>query len=119
VCLTTITSGRAWPQNSERANGQTNQQKSTKTAWLHKIYLREASEYQFFLDEGKRTALELRREPIMRWTSDNEYHGEIFVWTHHGAAAILGCIVSGPQGQIKRAIMHEFHSLVPHPLYAG
>jgi hypothetical protein len=117
--LITITGGRASHQKRESANEQTDQPKSKKTAWLHGIYLREASEYQYFLDEEKQTELELRREPIMRWTSDNDYNGEVFVWTHHGAAAFVGCIFSGPQGPTKRSIMHEFHSLVPHSLYAG
>ncbi len=88
-------------------------------AWLHEVYLGEASEYRFFLDEEKHQELELRREPVMRWTSQGDYNGEVFVWTYHGAAAIVGCIFSGPQGKTHRRIMHEFHSLVPHPLYSG
>jgi hypothetical protein len=93
--------------------------KGKKTAWLHDVYLREASAYQFFLDEDKRQELELRREPVMRWSSTGDYNGEVFVWTDRGTAAIVGCIFSGPQGSERRGILHEFHSLVPHPLYAG
>jgi hypothetical protein len=106
----------AWPQKPEPPKDQS---QSKRTAWLHEIYLREASEYKFFLDDQKRQELKLRREPVMRWTSDNDYNGEVFVWTHHGAAAIVGCVFSGPQGKARRGIVHEFHSLVPNPLYPG
>jgi hypothetical protein len=95
------------------------QDDTKKSAWLHEVYVREASAYEFYLDTGKRQKLELRREPVMRWTSDADYHGEVYVWTHQGRAAIVGCIFSGPQGDSARRIMHEFHSLVPQPLVAG
>ena len=90
-----------------------------RSAWLHEVYLREASEYEFYLDNQKREKLELRREPAMRWTSEGDYHGEVYVWTHQGVAAIVGCIFSGPQGDRGRTIMHEFHSLSSQPLVLG
>jgi hypothetical protein len=83
------------------------------------VYLHEASDYEFYLDRQKGERLELRREPVMRWTSENDYHGEVYVWTHQGAAAVVGCIFSGPQGEAGRQIMHEFHSLASQPLSAG
>ena len=95
------------------------QSKNKRTAWLHEVYLREASAYKFFLDDQNRQKLELRREPVMRWTSDADYNGEVYVWTYQGAAAIVGCIFSGPQGKNARIIMHEFHSLCPSPLFAA
>ncbi|MEJ7637894.1 MAG: hypothetical protein WKF75_07920, partial [Singulisphaera sp.] len=88
-------------------------------AWLHEVYLREASEYEFYLDSEKRQKLELRREPVMRWTSEGDYNGEVYVWTHRGAAAVVGCIFSGPAGDGGRRVLHEFHSLVPQPLDSG
>jgi hypothetical protein len=114
--LVASVSGQAWPRQLERPNDQP---KSKKAAWLHEVYLREASEYTFFLDDRNRQALDLRREPVMRWTSDSDYNGEVYVWTLQGAAAIVGCIFSGPRGNNERAIMHEFHSLNPNSLYAG
>ena len=118
VCISLIftVSELAWTQQTEPPKDQS---KGKQTAWLHDAYLRDASEYKFFLDEQRRQELELRREPVMRWTSDADYNGEVYVWTHQGAAAIVGCIFSGPQGKTARHIMHEFHSLVPGPLYAG
>ena len=116
ISLVASFSSPVWPQQSEPAKDAL---KSKKTAWLHEVYLRDASEYKFFLDDQKRQELELRRQPVMRWTSDNDYNGEVFVWTHQGAAAIVGCIYSGPQGKIQRGIRHEFHSLALNPLYSG
>jgi len=116
VCLVSSFGGPVWPQQPETPKDQS---KNKRTAWLHEVYLREASAYKFFLDDQKWQELKLRREPVMRWTSDADYNGEVYVWTHQGAAAIVGCIFSGPQGQNARHIMHEFHSLAPNPLYAG
>jgi len=108
--------GLARPQQPETPKDQS---KNERTAWLHEVYLREASAYKFFLDDQKRQKLKLRREPVMRWTSDGDYNGEVYVWTNQGAATIVGCIFSGPRGKNARRIMHEFHSLSPNPLYAG
>jgi hypothetical protein len=108
-------SGAAWPEQTVPSEDQP---KNKKTAWLHEVYLKEASAYQFFLDDRNREELVLRREPVMRWTSDADYNGEVYVWTHRGAAAIVGCIFSGPQGPDARQIFHEFHSLASNPLHA-
>jgi hypothetical protein len=106
----------ASPQQSESSKDQT---ETKKVAWLHENYLREASEYDFFLDEPKRKKLELRPEPVMRWSSSGDYNGEVYVWTYQGSAAVVGCIFSGPSGKTGRSIFHEFHSLAPNPLHAG
>jgi hypothetical protein len=91
-----------------------------KMAWLHEVYLREASEYEFFLDAEKSEKLELRREPVMRYTGDFDHsHGEVYVWTYRGRAELVGCIFSQPAGDRQRRIMHEFHSLAQRPLVAG
>jgi hypothetical protein len=117
VCLAIAVNTPARPQQPETPTGV--QASAKRAAWLHEVYLREASAYTFFLDEQKRQQLELRRDPIMRWTSENDYNGEVYVWTHHGAATVVGCIFSGPSGTDRRQIMHEFHSLAPGPLHAG
>ncbi len=115
-----LASGWGGPIAQEQSEAPKDQSKKSKrAAWLHEVYLREASAYNFFLDDQKRQELKLRREPVMRWTSDGDYNGEVYVWTDHGAAAIVGCVFSGPQGTDARRIMHEFHSLAPNPLYRG
>jgi hypothetical protein len=116
VCLVCSFGGLVWPQQPVTPREQP---KNKRTAWLHEVYLREASEYQFFLDDQKRQELKLRQEPVMRWTSQADYNGEVYVWTHQGAAAIVGCVYSAPEGKNARLIRHEFHSLSSNPLYAG
>ena len=118
ICLLCVSNfgGSGWPQQPETTKEQS---KNKRAAWLHEVYLREASEYDFFLDEAKRQKLELRREPVMRWTSGGDGNGDVYVWTHQGAAVIVGCIFSAPQGGNGRVIYHEFHSLAPNLLYAG
>lgn len=107
-------------QQSESTRESPERQAETnKSAWLHEIYLREASGYEFYLDAEKRQKLQLRHEPVMRWTSGGDYHGEVYVWTHQGRAEVVGCIFSGPRGDGGRHIMHEFHSLASQPLVAG
>jgi hypothetical protein len=114
ACLAAAVCGPAWPRQQERAGEGT---KGQRSAWLHDVYLREASGYQFFVDGQKRHELTLRREPVMRWTSSGDFNGEVYVWTEDGAAAIVGCVFSGP-GANARYIFHEFHSLRPEPLHA-
>jgi hypothetical protein len=118
VCLCLVASfvGPGWPQQPATTKDQS---KNKRAAWLHEVYLREASAYEFYRDDHKRQKLELRREPVMRWASEGDFNGEVYVWTHQGAATIVGCIFSGPQGKNARGIYHEFHSLCPNPLYAG
>ena len=116
VCLASSFGGPGWPQQPETTRDQS---KNKRTAWLHEAYLREASGYEFYLDDQKHEKLALRREPVMRWTSGHDSDGDVYVWTHQGAAAIVGCIFSAPQGENGRVVFHEFHSLAPNPLYAG
>ena len=104
----------AWPQDPPARPAE-----AKKSAWLHEQYLNDAAEYDFALDEAGRQKLELRREPAMRWTSEGDYNGEVFVWTHQGQAAVVGCVFSGPLNDGQRRVMHEFHSLAPGPLHAG
>jgi hypothetical protein len=90
-----------------------------KSAWLHEVFLREASEYEFYLDDEKQQKLELRREPVMRYSSGGEAHGEAYIWTHQGRPEIIGSIFSQPLDERQRRVMHEFHSLSLQALVNG
>ena len=112
--LVAAVGGLAWSQQPEAGKDKP---EPKRAAWLHEAYLKDASEYEFFLDEGHRQKLDLRREPVMRWTSESDYNGDVYVWTYGGAAKVVGCIFSGPRDTTNRAVMHEFHSLAPEPLH--
>lgn len=95
------------------------QEEARRTAWLHDVFLHEATECRFYLDAAKSRKLELLREPVMRLTAQGDMHGEVYVWTHQGAAAVVGCAFSGPERAGGRNILIELHSLSPGPLVAS
>jgi hypothetical protein len=109
-CFVSSSGGSGWAQQPETAKDQS---KNKRRAWLHEVFLREASEYEFFRDELKRQKLELRREAVMRWTRSGDFNGEVYVWTHQGAAAIVGCIFSGPRCSFSATLPRT------HPWYAS
>ena len=90
-----------------------------KTAWLHEVYLREASGYEFFLDEEKRRELELpgRAGDALDECQRLQRRGLCLDESRRGRDCRLHLL--GAARQADRVIMHEFHSLVPHALYAG
>ena len=69
----------------------------------------EASEYEFFLDEARRQKLELRREPVMRWIGSGSFTGDVYVWTHEGAAAVIGSVFSREHNKARLIMHEEFH----------
>lgn len=83
--------------------------------YLRDNYLADAAKYEFFQEDG-RTPLELVKQPIMRWSNDDDWSGDVFVWTHESRPQVVGCILSGPSGQTNRLMFHEFHLLAERPL---
>lgn len=80
------------------------------------LYRQDVEKYVFEMGDGKRQALKLADKPIMRWSNDNDWSGDVFVWTDNGLPAVVGCILSGPSGETNRMIFHEFHLLAKKPL---
>jgi hypothetical protein len=97
--------GAVWAQPSEAPTEQPGSNQN-RTARLHENYLKDASAYTFVLDPALRQKLELRREPVMRWTSMGDFNREVYVWTHEGAAVIAGCVFSAPSSKTGRRILH-------------
>lgn len=89
-----------------------------KSAWLHDVFSRDVSEYEFYLDPERREKLSVRAEPVMRFSSPVDRHGEVYVWTGRGRPQVVGCFFSIPQVDGIR-IVHEFRSLAEHPLASG
>jgi hypothetical protein len=91
-----------------------------ESALRHEVFLKEVSEYEFYLDSEKQRKLELRREPVMRFTSPEDRHGELYVWTYQGRAEVIGGFWSRPLPQRPLVrLIHEFSSLAEQPLLAG
>jgi hypothetical protein len=115
-----IAVGFAWFALLNHSGPVARAQQAEPSHGLHEVYLRDASEYEFFLDREKKEKLELKHEPVMRYTGDfDRSQGEVYVWTHQGRAELVGSIFSQPVDENQRRIMHEFQSLASRPLVAG
>jgi hypothetical protein len=77
----TLGSGPAWSQQEEPANASAAAQEESKaSAWLHGVFYREMSAYNFYLDAQKKQKLVMRREPLLRYPAPPEHcWGEIYV----------------------------------------
>jgi hypothetical protein len=79
-------------------------------------YLADAQKYEFQHDAERKEKLELVEKPVMRWANDDDWSGDVFVWTHAGRPEVIGCILSGPTNQGRRTMFHEFHLLADKPI---
>jgi hypothetical protein len=82
---------------------------------IREQYLAAAKKYEFFLDPGHKTPLTFDPKPIFHWTSDNDWSGDLFVWTAKGRPQVVGGVLSSPS-KPDRTLIHEFHTLAAEPL---
>jgi hypothetical protein len=80
------------------------------------IYVKEVAEYTMAVETDPKKPLELTKAPIFDWSNpvrQGLQQGVVFLWLREdGRPAVLGCIFSEPEGQLKgRKIVHEFHAL--------
>jgi hypothetical protein len=81
---------------------------------LREAYREDAEKLAFSRADGQ--PLTLLKEPVMRWTNDDDWSGDVFAWTHRGRPEVLGCILSGPAASNLRYVYHEFHLLAEKPI---
>jgi hypothetical protein len=76
-----------------------------------------AAEYEIRV-AGDDKPLELRREPVLRWSNPvaGEVHGNVFLWTRDGRPLVVGALFKWFSPNTHMA--HEFHSLAEGPLRA-
>jgi len=89
---------------------------TTAHRWLQDYFLKQAEKYEFYQDEAKTKPLTFVEKPIFRWKQDNDWVGDLFVWTHQGRPEIVGCILASSSDAGTRSIAHEFHTLALKPL---
>lgn len=89
---------------------------STAQRWLQDYYLKQAEKYEFFYDEARTKRLTFVEKPIFRWKQDDDWSGDLFVWTHLGRPEVVGCILASSPDAGTRSVAHEFHTLAPHGL---
>ena len=81
-------------------------------------YQADAEKYAFYADAQHKRRLEWIAKPVMRWSSLKDYSGDVFVWTADGLPMVVGCMLSGPNGQRTRGMSHEFHIVADQPIAA-
>src|SRR5829696_918373 len=85
---------------------------------LHAEYRADAEKYAFFADAEQRQPLKLAQKPVMKWANDDDWSGDVFLWTRDGLPSVIGCMLSGP-AEASRLIFHEFHLLDQQPIAAA
>jgi hypothetical protein len=81
---------------------------------LLELHTDDAASFTIYRDAARTQKLELRREPVYRWTNPTRVGGqvgEVFVWTYRGRPEVIGSIFSHPTGDGRRVMCHELHSL--------
>jgi hypothetical protein len=78
------------------------------------IHRDDAASYAIFRDPERTQRLELRREPIYRWSNPTRVggqEGDVFLWTYRGRPEVIASIFSHPHQTDQRCMCHELHSL--------
>lgn len=87
-----------------------------RSAEALKLCLQGSREYRLFLDDARKTELELKPEPLLRWSNPSigSIHGVVFVWTDAGRPAAIASIYKWFEPHDHMAF--EVHSLADRPL---
>jgi hypothetical protein len=78
------------------------------------MHVADAASYSIYRDPARTERLELRREPIYRWSNPTRVggqEGDVFVWTYRGRPEVVASIFSHPHEKTQRCVCHELHSL--------
>src|SRR5438309_2100037 len=62
---------------------------------LQAIHTEEAASYAIYRDPARTERLELRREPVYRWsnpTRNGGQEGDVFLWTYRGRPEVIASI---------------------------
>jgi hypothetical protein len=93
---------------------RTDQAAKGKSRQLLELHTSDAASFSIYRDVERKEKLELKREPVYRWTNPTRVGGqvgEVYVWTFRGRPEVVGSIFSHPSGDGQRVICHELHSL--------
>src|SRR6516164_3082971 len=84
---------------------------------LRNYYAKTAARYEFFHDAAKTQRLKLVEKPVMTWTNDGDWSGDVFVWMREDRPEMIGCPLTGPtQSKDERIAFQEFHLLSERPI---
>ena len=84
---------------------------------LRTYYAKTAAKYEFFHDEARKQPLKLVEKPVMTWTNDGDWSGDVFVWMRDDQPEVIGCPLTGPtETKTQRIAFQEFHLLAEDPI---
>lgn len=90
--LALTTAAFAWQDKPATLPDESVEQERAATAL--DLSRRGAREYRLCLADAKRTELELKSEPLLRWSNPSvgSIHGGVFLWTHQGRPAAVASV---------------------------
>ncbi len=87
----------------------------TRAEKLLALHTEQAASYAIYRDAARAQKLDLRREPVYRWSNpirSNGQEGDVFVWTYRGRPEVIASIFSHPRDdRTERRLCHELLSL--------
>ena len=87
----------------------------TRAERLLALHTENAASYAIFRDAARTQRLELKREPIYRWSNpirSGGQEGDVFLWTYRGRPEVIASIFSHPrEDKTERRLCHELQSL--------
>lgn len=86
---------------------------------LRTFYRSTATKYEFYHAGDKAQPLKLIEKPVMKWTNEGDWSGDVFIWTHAERPEVIGCVLTGPGDNKQRLVFNEFHLLAEEPISAG
>ncbi|MCA9052500.1 MAG: hypothetical protein KDA75_01625 [Planctomycetaceae bacterium] len=82
-------------------------------------YLTDARELQFQFPAAGSDPFELLETPVMKWDTDDDWSGDVYVWLRDDRPQVVGCVLSGPTDEPRRNVYTEAHLLAEEPIAAA
>ena len=119
IAVTTLCAVLALGADAEdkpAAKGAGDETETARAAEALKLCLRGAKEYRLMLADSGQTELELKTDPVLRWSNPSvgSIHGVVFVWTDKGRPAAIASVFKWFDPLNSMAF--EVHSLSEAPL---
>lgn len=83
---------------------------------LRGLYAEDARSLVFRGESDVESYFELVDTPVMQWDTDDDWSGDVFVWTADGRPQVVGSILTGPRDPDRRTLFREFHLLAEEPI---
>jgi hypothetical protein len=88
----------------------------SKIGALRNYYSKTAGKYEFYHDAARQQPLTFVEKPVMKWANDDDWSGDVFVWTRNERPEVIGCVLTGPADNKMRIAFQEFHLLADEPI---